>query len=107
MATIIIPDNIIDNEFMHTFLEAFREGKFLPSSWVNNLPKGNLENIKFIKDHNLIKAICYMSYSNYAEAVVACAFIQEWIAYSDKSIPFSEVKQERTLVYFTYNFIKL
>lgn len=48
-----------------------------------------------------------MSYSNYAEAVVACAFIQEWIAYSDKSIPFSEVKQERTLVYFTYNFIKL
>lgn len=98
MATITIPDNLIDNEFMHTFLEAFRE--FLPSYC-------NLENIKFIKDHNLIKAICYMSYSNYAEAVVACAFIQEWIAYSDKSIPFSEVKQERTLVYFTYNFIKL
>lgn len=50
MATITIPDNLIDNEFMHTFLEAFRE--FLPSYWVNNLPKGNLENIKFIKDHN-------------------------------------------------------
>lgn len=107
MATVTIPDTLlIDTKFMNAFIEAFHEGKFLPGYWVNHLPDGNLENIKFIKDCNLVKAICYMSYSNYAEAVVACALIQEWIASSDKSI-LPEVKQERTLVYFTYNFIKI
>lgn len=107
MATVTIPDILIeDAQFMNAFIEAYNEGKFLPGYWVNHLPNGTLENIKLGKDHNLVKATCYISYETYADAMDAAKKILNYIESSDKSI-ISHVGKERTLVYYTYNFMKI
>lgn len=114
MATVTIPDILIeDAQFMKAFIEAYNEGKFLPGYWVNHLPNGTLENIRFGKDHNLVKATCYISYKNYAEATDAAKKILNYIQSSDRSIISHDMGinayggQERTLVYYTYNFMKI
>lgn len=107
MATVTIPDDLLlNNKFIDAFTEAFHEGKFLPSYWVNDLPNGTLENIKFTKDYNLAKATCYISYKTYEEAMDAAEKILSYIQSSDRSI-IPHMGKERNLVYYTYNFIKL
>lgn len=114
MATVTIPDILIeDAQFMKAFIEAYNEGKFLPGYWVNHLPNGTLENIRFGKDHNLVKATCYISYKNYAEVMDAAKKILNYIQSSDRSIISHDVGinayggQFYNTLYYTYNFMKI
>lgn len=107
MATVTIPDNLLTSkEFINAFIEAFHEGRFLPNYWINYLPNGTLENIKFTQDCNLVKATCYISYKTHEEAMDAAKKILTYIQSPDRSI-ITYIGKERNLVYYTYNFHKL